>query len=87
MLLYGRKRPYWRPYNTVESPGGGSEEVKLPKSGLDTTFLQYEYFLESVQGKKPVFPSARDHLAAVQIARGSQMSAAEHRHVKASEIP
>jgi UDP-N-acetyl-2-amino-2-deoxyglucuronate dehydrogenase len=82
-----RKRPYWRPHNTVESPSGGSEDVTLPKSELDTTFLQYEYFLESVQGKKPVFPSARDHLAAVQIARGSLMSAAEHRHVKASEIP
>jgi predicted dehydrogenase len=82
-----RKRPYWRPYNTVESPDSGSETISLPKASLDTTLLQLEYFRESVQGKKPVFPSARDHLAAVQIARGSQLSAAERRHVRASEIP
>ncbi len=82
-----RKRPYWRPHNTVESPDSGSEEIQLPSSNLDTTFLQLAYFRESVQGKEPVFPSARDHLAAIQIARGSQLSASERRHVRAPEIP
>ena len=82
-----RKRPYWRPHDTVESPAGNTETVKLPKTELDPTILQYAHFLKSVQGKAPVFPSAREHLKAVQIARGSQLSADEHRHVKASEIP
>ena len=82
-----RKSPYWRPYDTAESPDRGSEVITLPKSSIDPSTLQYAHFLEAVQGNKPAFPSARDHLAAVQIARGSQMSADEHRHVKADEIP
>jgi len=56
-------------------------------SSLDAAILQHEHFLESVQGRRPVFPSARDHLAAIQMARGSQQSAAERRHGGASEIP
>ncbi len=82
-----RRRPYWRPFNTVESPESGAETIVLPASDLDTTFLQYEHFIEAVQGKKLPFPTARQHLAAVQIARGSLLSAAEHRHVTAAEIP
>ncbi len=81
------KRPYWRPFDTRESPKASQEEITLPTNPTDTSILQYAHFLDSVQGKKPVFPSARHHLPAVQIARGSQLSMAERRHVRAAEIP
>ncbi len=81
------QRAYWRPYGKQESPRAQTREVTLPTSKLDPSFLQYAHFLEAVQGKRPAFPSARDHLPAVQIARGALLSAAEHRHVKAAEIP
>ncbi len=78
------KSAYWRPYK-----GGGAaktQNIELPKSKVDSSTLQYRHFFEAVQGKKPAFPSARDHLPAVLIARGAQMSQAEHRHIKASEV-
>lgn len=81
------RRAYWRPYDAAESPGAKTEEITLPSSKVDPTNLQYADFLEAVQGNKPVFPSARHHLPAVEIARGSLLSAAERRHVRASEIP
>jgi predicted dehydrogenase len=76
---------YWRPYGK----GGGAaktENIELPKSKVDPSTLQYLHFLDAVQGKKPAFPSARDHLPAVLIARAAVISQAEHRHVKASEV-
>lgn len=78
------KSAYWRPYK-----GGGpakTQNIELPKSKVDSSTLQYRHFYEAVQGKKPAFPSARDHLPAVLIARAAQMSQAEHRHIKASEV-
>ena len=39
-------------------------------------------FYEAVQGDKPPFPSARDHLPAVLIARASELSQSEHRHIR-----
>jgi len=81
------KSDYWRPYGGAESPKRTSREIELPKEDAVPSVLQFAHFLEAVQGKKPAFPTARQHLPAVQIARGSLLSAAEHRHVKASEIP
>ena len=78
-------RPYWRPFGE----GGGKvkqETVQLPRSEVDPSYQQYAHFLEAVQGKKPPFPSARDHLPAVLIARASELSQAEHRHIKAAEV-
>ena len=76
---------YWRPYGR----GGGrtkKDEIPLPASELDPSILQYRSFLEAVQGMKPPFPSARDHLPAVLIARASLLSQAEGRHIKAAEV-
>ncbi len=81
------KRPYWRPYEAAESPAAKTDQLALPTSAIDPSTLQYAHFLAAVQGHKPAFPSALDHLPAVQIARGALLSAAERRHVRASEIP
>jgi predicted dehydrogenase len=79
------QRPYGRPFG--ESSGKVKEEtIELPRANTDPSFLQYGHFLEAVQGKKPPFPSARDHLPAVLIARASELSQAEHRHIQASEV-
>jgi predicted dehydrogenase len=80
-----RRCAYWRPYGDGTGPAE-TETVELPTSRIDPSTLQYAHFLEAVQGKKPAFPSARDHLPAVLIARAAQMSRAEHRHIKASEV-
>ncbi len=79
------RRPYWRPHGK----GGGPvkrEQIELPPSPGDPSTLQYDHFYEAVQGKKPAFPSARDHMPAVVIARASLMSEAEGRTIKASEV-
>ncbi len=79
------ERAYWRPHGQ----GGGRvkrEQIELASAKGNPSTLQYEHFFEAVQGKKPPFPSARDHMPAVMIARGALMSAAEGRHMKASEI-
>ena len=76
---------YWRPYGKGGGPAK-TETIELPKSKTDPSTLQYRHFYEAVQGKKPPFPSARDHLPAVLIARAAVMSQAEHRHIKASEV-
>jgi predicted dehydrogenase len=81
------KSAYWRPYGGAESPEITEQELELPKEDATPTVLQYAHFLKAVQGKAPAFPTARQHLPAVQIARGSLLSAAEHRHVRAAEIP
>ena len=74
----------------VEAPDAGlffeTETIELPTSKTDPSTLQYLHFLDAVQGRKPAFPSARDHLPAVLIARAAQMSQAEQRHIKASEV-
>lgn len=81
------KRTYWRPYDLGRpDPLAGREQIALPSAEPEPTTAQWGYFLESVQGKKPPFPSARHHLPAVQIARGSLISAAERRHVRVSEV-
>jgi predicted dehydrogenase len=80
-----RKCAYWRPYGKGTGPDK-TETIKLPTSKTDPSTLQYLHFLDAVQGKKPAFPSARDHLPAVLIARAAQMSQAERRHIKASEV-
>ena len=81
-----RKGPYWRPFQE-RGEGVKAETVSLalPPSG-NTTTAQWSYFYESVQGRKPVFPSPRHHLPAIQIAQGSLKSAAEHRHIKVAEL-
>ena len=79
------KTSYWRQYGEVGS-SVSKEVVELPEMGADPSILQYAYFLKAVQGKQPPFPSARDHMPAVLIARASQMSQAEGRHIKASEV-
>ena len=80
-----RTKDYCRPYG---KSGGRAEtkDVALPTSKIDPSTLQFRHFLEAVQGKKPPFPSARDHLPAVLIARASLMSQAEGRHIKASQV-
>jgi predicted dehydrogenase len=78
---------YWRPYGEGESLEKTEREIELPQEDVTPTVLQYGHFMQAVQGQRPAFPTARQHLPAVQIARGSLLSAAEHRHVKASEIP
>jgi predicted dehydrogenase len=80
------KAPYWRPYaERGERPSTQRIEVELPPSG-NTTTAEWNYFYESVQGKKPAFPSPRHHLPALQIAEGALKSAAAHRHIKVSEL-
>lgn len=76
---------YWRPYG---KDGGRTQtkHIELPTSKTDPTTLQYLHFLEAVQGRKPAFPSARDHLPAVLIARAALLSQAEHRHIRAPEV-
>jgi predicted dehydrogenase len=81
-----RKSAYWRPYGGKETMPAQSETIQLPTSKLDPTTLQYLHFYDAVQGKKPAFPSARDHLPAILIARAAQMSQAEHRHIAAAEV-
>jgi len=79
------KRAYWRPHGE----GGGrvsKDLIDLPEMGADPSILQYRHFLEAVQGKQPPFPSARNHMPAVLIARASQMSQAQGRHIQASEV-
>lgn len=79
------ERPYWRPYGT----GGGKVSettIALPRAVADPSYLQYAHFFKAVQGQAPPFPSARDHLPAVLIARASELSQSEHRHVRASEV-
>jgi len=79
------ERAYWRPYGQ----GGGrvsKQAIDLPPSEADPSILQYKHFLDAVQGKQPPFPSAREHMPAVLIARASQMSQTEGRHIKASEV-
>jgi len=80
-----RKCAYWHPYGKGTGPQK-TETIKLPTSKTDPSTLQYLHFLEAVQGKKAAFPSARDHLPAVLIARAAQLSQAEHRHIKPSEV-
>jgi predicted dehydrogenase len=80
-----RTRAYWNPHGK----GQGrlkTDQIALPQSKLDPSTLQFLHFLEAVQGKKPSFPSARDHLPAVLIARAALMSQAEGRHIKASDV-
>jgi len=80
-----RKRAYWNPHG--KGPGKTeTEEVALPTSKTDPTTLQLLHFYEAAQGKKAPFPSAKDHLPAVLIARAALMSQAEGRHIKASEV-
>jgi predicted dehydrogenase len=80
------RAPYWRPFRERgESPKAEETSVPLPPSG-NTTTAQWQYFYESVQGKKPVFPSPKHHLPAIQIAHGSLVSAAQRRHIKVSEL-
>jgi len=79
------KTSYWRPYGEIG--GTASKDViELPKMEADPSILQYAHFLKAVKGEQPPFPSARDHMPAVLIARASQMSQAEGRHMKASEV-
>lgn len=80
-------RTYWRPFEMGRDTLAGSEEISLPAAETNPSTLQYGHFLEAVQGLKPAFPSARDHMPAVQIAAGARFAMAEHRHVKASEVP
>lgn len=79
------KQPYWRPYG---QSGARTEKevIELPPLQADPSILQYAHFLKAVQGDAPPFPSARDHMPAVLIARASQLSQAEDRHIKASEV-
>ncbi len=80
------KAPYWRPFKERgENPAREDNKIELPRSG-NTTTAQWSYFYESVQGKKPVFPSPRHHLPAIQIAHGSLVSQAQRRHVKVAEL-
>ena len=80
------KAPYWRPFRERgENPRAQTTQLPLPPTG-NTTTAQWSYFYESVQGKKPVFPSPRQHLPAIQIAHGSLVSAAERRHIKVEEL-
>ena len=80
-----RKCAYWHPYGKGTGPAE-TETIKLPASKTDPSTLQYLHFLDAVQGKKPPFPSARDHLPAIVIARAAQVSQAERRHIKTSEV-
>jgi predicted dehydrogenase len=80
-----RKCAYWRPYGQSVGPVE-TETIELPASRTDPTTLQYLHFLDAVQGRKQAFPSARDHLPAVLIARAAQMSQDEHRHIQASQV-
>jgi len=79
------RQDYWRPYGQT---GARTEKevVELPPMEADPSILQYAHFLKAVQGEAPPFPSARDHMPAVLIARASQLSQAEGRHIKASEV-
>ena len=80
------KGPYWRPFKERgESVRAEDTKVVLPPSS-NTTTAQWSYFYESVQGKRPVFPSPRHHLPAIQIAHGSLVSQAQHRHIKVADL-
>jgi len=80
------KSEYWRPFHERgESPKGEQVSLSLPPSG-NTTTAQWAYFFESVQGKKPAFPSPHHHLPAIQIAHGALVSAAERRHIRVADL-
>lgn len=81
-----RRQAYWRPHDAASGGKHETDEIALPKMELDPSTTQYLHFYEAVQGKKRAFPSARDHLPAVVIARGALMSQAERRHVQALEV-
>ncbi|MEW5980311.1 MAG: Gfo/Idh/MocA family oxidoreductase [Acidobacteriota bacterium] len=77
---------YWRPFREQEKPSAEAKTLSLPEVTIDPSYLQYERFLQAIEGKKPAFPSGRDHIPAIQIARGALMAAAERRSVKCSEV-
>lgn len=79
-------RTYWRPYGMKEDSRAQTQEITLPSGPIDASTLQFGYFLEAVQGRKPPFPSGRDHLPAVLICKGAAMSAEQRRHIKSSEV-
>lgn len=79
-------RTYWRPFGMGEDPNSSQEKVELPKVNTLPTYLMWTYFFDAITGKKPVFPSGRDHIPALQIARGALQSMAEGRHVPADEV-
>ncbi len=80
-----RKSAYWRPFKKSKVKPS-TENIELSSSKTDPTTLQYRHFYDAAQGKKPPFPSARDHMPAIVIACGAMQSQAEGRHIKASEV-
>jgi predicted dehydrogenase len=79
-------RTYWRPYGMGEDPIKKSDKVKLSDKKGNASYLQYDGFMDAVEGKAPPFPSGRDHVAAVQIARGAMLAMEAGGHIKASEV-
>jgi len=64
----------------------GETVLDLPQADSDPTNAMWGYFGDVMQGRKPPFPTGRDHLPAIQIARGALMSMEQERHIKASEV-
>ena len=69
-------------YKTLQE----TKELDLPESVEQPTTYQMGYFYDACTGKKPPFPSAREHLKAVQIARGSVLAMRERRHIDIAEV-
>jgi predicted dehydrogenase len=79
-------RSYWRPFGMKEDPEYDVTPLSLPDAPEQPTTLQYDHFYQACLGQKPPFPSAGEHLKAVQIARGSILSTLERRHIRISEV-
>lgn len=79
-------RTYWRPFGMAEDPRHETQELQLPESKEQPTTYQVGHFYEACIGKEEPFPTAREHLKAVQIARGSVLSMQERRHISIEEV-
>lgn len=79
-------KDYWRPYGKWEILPEKVEDVSIPAWTMDSTILQTGYFYDVCLGKKPPFPSGREHLKSIQISRGAIMAMEERRYIKTSEV-
>lgn len=78
----------YRHFLTPSTPDPTAEivELSVPQESRGNSDLEYAHLYDAVQGKKPAFPSGRDHLPALTIARGSIIATLEKRVINVSEV-
>jgi predicted dehydrogenase len=79
----GQPRPARRQAD-ASSRGAGGKVIEVPEEGGKPS--QYVQFFKSVTGEVAPFPTGRDHLPALQIARGSLIATESKRVIRISEV-